>query len=93
MRNYTQFTAAKRLLANGYPIAYVATQVGAHRNTISAWARLLGYSAATQDKYKTQRVNAIFRKIQRLPRDEKTRLWRMLSRSVSRSQIPPSEQG
>lgn len=76
-----QFAQAKRLLSRGFPQVWVAESLGLHRNTVWAWARRLGYSASAGERGRTKRVTAVFRHIQRLPREDREMLRSLLART------------
>lgn len=74
----SRYKKAKKLLAHGYPIKYVARELHVHRNTILHWARSWGYSITCSDRASSQRVNSLFRAFLRLPKKYRARLLTMI---------------
>lgn len=78
IRRYTAFSRAKTYLAQGFPLSWIADATGVHRNSVLLWAKILGYSAASGEKVRTQRINTLFRKFQRLPPGDREVLVSMI---------------
>jgi len=67
-----EYEEARRMLGHGYPQAYVARELGLHRNTVMLWARQLGHVAE-------RRVSGAYRRFLRMNLEERDAFLKLLS--------------